>query len=85
MVYLLKLWSRMATSVNYLKNKDPSSIQVRAPSVIEGFITSKLESITSMIQNGNITDDAIENDGALQEQMDAIPSLFRYFIFLKNK
>lgn len=43
--YLLGLWSRLVTSVPYLKGDAPSLLDEFVPKITEGFITSRLNSV----------------------------------------
>lgn len=45
MYYLLGLWSRLVTSVPYLKGDAPSLLDEFVPKITEGFITSRFDSI----------------------------------------
>lgn len=44
MYYLLGLWSRLVSSVPYLKGDAPSLLDEFVPKITEGFITSRLDS-----------------------------------------
>ena len=43
--YLLGLWSRLVTSVPYLKADAPSLLDEFVPKISEGFITSRFDSV----------------------------------------
>jgi hypothetical protein len=43
--YLLGLWSRLVTSVPYLKGDAPSLLDEFVPKITEGFITSRFNSV----------------------------------------
>lgn len=43
--YLLGLWSRLVTSVPYLKGDAPSLLDEFVPKITEGFITSRFDSV----------------------------------------
>jgi len=43
--YLLGLWSRLVTSVPYLKGEAPSLLDEFVPKITEGFITSRFNSV----------------------------------------
>lgn len=45
MYYLLGLWSRLVTSVPYLKADTPSLLDEYVPKITEGFIGSRLDSV----------------------------------------
>lgn len=44
MYYLLGLWSRLVSSVPFLKGDAPSLLDEFVPKITEGFITSRLDS-----------------------------------------
>ena len=43
--YLLNLWSRSVTSVRYLKSDKPNLLDEYVPKVIEGFVSSRFDSL----------------------------------------
>ena len=43
--YLLALWSRLVTSVPYLKGDTPSLLDEFVPTIVEGFINSRFNSV----------------------------------------
>lgn len=43
--YLLGLWSRMVTSVRYLRSESPNQLNEYVPVIIEGFISSRFETL----------------------------------------
>lgn len=49
--YLLSLWSRLVTSVPYLKGDTPSMLDETVPKITEGFITSRINSVQVLISN----------------------------------
>ena len=46
--YLLTLWSRLISSVPYLKGEAPSMLDQYVPKITETFITSRLDSVTAV-------------------------------------
>lgn len=52
MYYLLGLWSRLVTSVPYLKGDTPSLLEETVPKITEGFITSRFDSV--QVQNSSL-------------------------------
>lgn len=48
--YLLGLWSRLVTSVPYLKGDAPSLLDEFVPKITEGFITSRFDSVQVLSQ-----------------------------------
>lgn len=43
--YLLNLWSRSVASVRYLKGDKPNLLDEYVPKVIEGFVSSRFDSL----------------------------------------
>ncbi|KAG6783265.1 hypothetical protein POTOM_012710 [Populus tomentosa] len=73
--YLLGLWSRLVTSVPYLKGEAPSLLDEFVPKITEGFITSRFNSV----QAGFADDDnPLDNVELLQDQLDCFPYLCRF-------
>ncbi|KAI4384594.1 hypothetical protein MLD38_002723 [Melastoma candidum] len=66
--YLLGLWSRLVTSVPYLKGDTPSLLDEFVPKITEGFITSRFDSIQNPLDNVEL----------LQDQLDCFPYLCRF-------
>mmetsp|Transcript_25560 Transcript_25560/g.71479 ORF Transcript_25560/g.71479 Transcript_25560/m.71479 type:complete len:1067 (+) Transcript_25560:187-3387(+) len=75
--YLLGLWSRLVSSTPYLKGDSPSLLETYVPRIIEAYIVSRLESVTAVLQNG-VSDDPLDNDEQLQDQLDSLPYLCRF-------
>ncbi|PKA58500.1 hypothetical protein AXF42_Ash008787 [Apostasia shenzhenica] len=75
--YLLALWSRLVTSVPYLKGDAPSLLDETVPKITEGFITSRFNSVEA----GFPEDDAenpLDNVELLQDQLECFPYLCRF-------
>ena len=75
--YLLSLWSRLVSSVPYLKSDTPSLLDTYVPKITEAYITSRLDSVQAVLQN-NLADDPLDNEEHLQDQMDSLPYLCRF-------
>mmetsp|Transcript_8801 Transcript_8801/g.18815 ORF Transcript_8801/g.18815 Transcript_8801/m.18815 type:complete len:1064 (-) Transcript_8801:979-4170(-) len=75
--YLLGLWSRLVSSMPYLKGDSPSLLEANVPQITQAYITSRLESVALVMQN-NLLEDMLDNEEQLAEQMDALPSLVRF-------
>ena len=50
--YLLTLWSRLISSVPYLKGEAPSMLDAYVPRITETFITTRLDSVTAVARGG---------------------------------
>ncbi|XP_011020511.1 PREDICTED: exportin-7-like isoform X2 [Populus euphratica] len=73
--YLLGLWSRLVTSVPYLKGEAPSLLDEFVPKITEGFITSRFNSVQAGFADDN---DPLDNVELLQDQLDCFPYLCRF-------
>ncbi|TVU01218.1 hypothetical protein EJB05_53345 [Eragrostis curvula] len=90
--YLLSLWSRLVTSVPYLKGETPSLLDDTVPKITEGFITSRINSVqgfsplllfvVSTYPRPSLADNSLENPldsvEVLQDQLEFLPYLCRF-------
>ncbi|KAI3829282.1 hypothetical protein L1987_03401 [Smallanthus sonchifolius] len=75
--YLLGLWSRLVTSVPYLKADAPSLLDEFVPKISEGFITSRFDSVQAPLQD-DLSENPLDNVELLQDQLDCFPYLCRF-------
>ncbi|GFZ09350.1 ARM repeat superfamily protein [Actinidia rufa] len=75
--YLLGLWSRLVTSVPYLKGNSPNLLNEFVPKIIEQFISSKFDSIQAGLSD-DLSEDPLDNVELLQDQLECIPYLCRF-------
>ncbi|GFP93940.1 Ran-binding protein 17 [Phtheirospermum japonicum] len=75
--YLLGLWSRLVSSVPYLKGDAPSLLDEFVPKISEGFITSRLDSAQAGLPD-DISEHPLDNVDLLQDQLDCFPYLCRF-------
>ncbi|PSC72660.1 exportin-7 isoform X2 isoform A [Micractinium conductrix] len=75
--YLLGLWSRLVSSMPYLKGDAPSQLDVFVPKITRAYITSRLESVQAVVVQG-AAEDPLDNDEQLQDQLDSLPYLCRF-------
>ncbi|CAK0751589.1 hypothetical protein CVIRNUC_002079 [Coccomyxa viridis] len=75
--YLLGLWSRLVSSMPYLKGESPSLLETYVPKITEAYLTSRLDSVRVVLSNGQM-EDPLENEEQLQEQMDSLPYMCRF-------
>ncbi|KAH9686600.1 Importin N-terminal domain-containing protein [Citrus sinensis] len=75
--YLLGLWSRLVTSVPYLKGDAPSLLDEFVPKITEGFITSRFNSVQAGFPD-DLSDNPLDNVELLQDQLDCFPYLCRF-------
>ncbi|XP_031377633.1 exportin-7 isoform X1 [Punica granatum] len=75
--YLLGLWSRLVTSVPYLKADAPSLLDEFVPKITEGFITSRFDSIQAGFPE-DLSENPLDNVELLQDQLDCFPYLCRF-------
>ena len=77
--YLLCLWSRLVTSVPYLKTEAPSHMDTYVPQIVETYVRSRLEAVESTLTSGiELEEDPLENEERLQDQLDNLPLLCRF-------
>jgi exportin-7 len=75
--YLLTLWSRLISSVPYLKGEAPSMLDQYVPKITETFITSRLDSVTA-VARGEADEDPLDDEERLQDQLESLPHLCRF-------
>ncbi|KAM7472621.1 hypothetical protein LguiA_010804 [Lonicera macranthoides] len=75
--YLLGLWSRLVTSVPYLKGDAPSLLDEFVPKITEGFITSRFDSVQAGFPD-DLSENPLDNVELLQDQLDCFPYLCRF-------
>ncbi|XP_010251844.1 PREDICTED: exportin-7 isoform X2 [Nelumbo nucifera] len=75
--YLLGLWSRLVTSVPYLKGDTPSMLDEFVPKITEGFITSRFDSVQAGFPD-DISENPLDNVELLQDQLECFPYLCRF-------
>lgn len=75
--YLLGLWSRLVTSVPYLKGDAPSLLDEFVPKITEGFITSRFDSVQAILPD-ELSENPLDNVELLQDQLDCFPYLCRF-------
>lgn len=75
--YLLGLWSRLVSSMPYLKGDSPSLLEGNVPAITQAYVTSRLESVARCAANPAL-DDMLDAEDALSEQLEALPYLMRY-------
>lgn len=76
--YLLCLWSRLVSSVPYLKGESPSLLETFVPKITETYITSRLDSVRAVAMQGGLAEDPLDNEDQLQDQLDSLPHLCRF-------
>ncbi|KAL5994858.1 hypothetical protein ACLOJK_024915 [Asimina triloba] len=75
--YLLGLWSRLVTSVPYLKGDTPSLLDEFVPKITEGFITSRLDSVQAGFPD-DLSENPLDNVDLLQDQLECFPYLCKF-------
>ncbi|XP_077248975.1 ARM repeat superfamily protein isoform X2 [Tasmannia lanceolata] len=75
--YLLGLWSRLVTSVPYLKGDTPSLLDEFVPKITEGFVTSRLDSVQAGFPD-DLSENPLDNVELLQDQLECFPYLCRF-------
>lgn len=74
--YLLGLWSRLVSSMPYLKGDSPSMLDTYVPRINQAYITSRLDSVAAAVKGGS--EDPLDNEEQVADQLDAIPFLCRF-------
>ncbi|KAJ4956852.1 hypothetical protein NE237_013635 [Protea cynaroides] len=75
--YLLGLWSRLVTSVPYLKSDTPSLLDEFVPKITEGFIASRFDSVQAGFPD-DLSENPLDSVELLQDQLDCFPYLCRF-------
>ncbi|KAJ4771637.1 ARM repeat superfamily protein [Rhynchospora pubera] len=75
--YLLGLWSRLVTSVPYLKGDTPSLLDETVPKITEGFISSRFNCVQAGLPD-DLEDNPLDNVELLQDQLESFPYLCRF-------
>ncbi|AQK82953.1 ARM repeat superfamily protein [Zea mays] len=75
--YLLSLWSRLVTSVPYLKGETPSLLDETVPKITEGFITSRINSVQAILADNSL-ENPLDSVEVLQDQLEFLPFLCRF-------
>ncbi|GAB4851808.1 hypothetical protein Ancab_031207 [Ancistrocladus abbreviatus] len=75
--YLLGLWSRMVSSIPYLKGDFAVRLDEFVPKILETFISSRLDVAEEGISD-DLSDETLDNIEMLQDQLDFFPYLCRY-------
>lgn len=73
--YLLSLWQRLVASVQYFRSSDPHMLQTYAPEITEAYITSRLESVETILRDQ--LDNLLDDDAMIGTQLDQISTIAR--------
>lgn len=76
--YLLSLWSRLVSSIPYLKGEASSNLEKYVPQITRAFILSRIECIRSALAASDASDDPLGDEEQLTEQLESLPSLCRF-------
>ncbi|GJN01164.1 hypothetical protein PR202_ga18408 [Eleusine coracana subsp. coracana] len=79
--YLLSLWSRLVTSVPYMKGETPSFLDETVPKITEGFITSRINSVQAILADNSL-ENPLDNVEVLQDQLEFLPYLCRFKLYI---
>ena len=75
--YLLGLWTRLVSSMPYLKGAQPSLLSDCVPKIMVAYVTSRLDSVPISLQDSSV-EDPLDNEEQLQDQLDSLPYLCRF-------
>jgi len=73
--YLLNTWQKMVSSCPFIRATDIHHIELFTPQITEAYITSRLESVKDIVQNG--IDDPLDDKSTLHQQLDQISTIGR--------
>lgn len=80
--YLLGLWSRLVSSMPYLKGDAPSRLETYVPKITKAYVESRLASVGAVAAaaagGGAPLEDPLDNEEQLSDQMDSLPYLCRF-------
>lgn len=76
--YLLGLWSRLVSSMPYLKGDSPSLLEANVPKITEAYISFRLASVASVLQQNGSLDEMLESEEHLSDQLESLPYLCRF-------
>jgi len=78
--YLLGLWSRLVSSMPYLKGDAPSHLDVYVPKITRSYMESRLQSVPTVVAAAAAggAEDPLENEEEIQGQLDSLPHLVRF-------
>ncbi|RAL51924.1 hypothetical protein DM860_010642 [Cuscuta australis] len=74
--YLLGLWSRLVSSLSYLKGDIPSLLNEFVPEILRCFVTSRFSTFQAGVSDPS--DNPLDNVELLHEQLDCLPYLCRF-------
>uniref|UniRef100_A0A803LZU9 Importin N-terminal domain-containing protein n=1 Tax=Chenopodium quinoa TaxID=63459 RepID=A0A803LZU9_CHEQI len=76
--YLLELWSKMVTSLPYLKDKSTNyRLDEFVPKILEGFVSSRFDSVQAGFSD-DLLEDPLDKVELMQDQLKFFPYLFRF-------
>lgn len=73
--YLLNMWQKLVSSCPFVRATDAHLLEQFTPQITEAYITSRLESVKDIVQNG--TDDPLDDKSTLYQQLDQISTIAR--------
>lgn len=75
--YLLGLWSRLISSMPYLKGEAPSQLESFVPKITRAYVESRLQSVAAVAAGGTV-EDPLDNQEHLNDQLDSLPQICRF-------
>ncbi|XP_064422812.1 ran-binding protein 17 [Latimeria chalumnae] len=73
--YLLTLWQKMVTSVPFVKSTEPHLLDTYAPEVTKAYITSRLDSVHTIIRDG--LEDPLDDTATVFQQLEQLCTVSR--------
>eukprot|EP00026_Physarum_polycephalum_P001451 Phypoly_transcript_01453.p1 GENE.Phypoly_transcript_01453~~Phypoly_transcript_01453.p1 ORF type:complete len:1056 (-),score=108.05 Phypoly_transcript_01453:168-3335(-) len=74
--YLLSLWSKLVSSLAFLKGSPPSLLDNYAPQITEAYVHSRMESVKKAAKTDD-DDDTFPDDDRMSETLEVLPYLGR--------
>jgi len=73
--FLLNMWQKMVSSCPFVRATDSHLLEQFTPQITEAYVSSRLESVKDIIQNG--VDDPLDDKSTLHQQLDQISTIAR--------
>lgn len=73
--YLLNMWQKMVSSCPFVRASDSHLLDQFTPEITEAYITSRIETVKEILQNGS--EDPLDDKSTLYQQLDQISTIAR--------
>ncbi|KAK9853645.1 hypothetical protein WJX84_008704 [Apatococcus fuscideae] len=75
--YLLGLWSRLVSSMPYLKGDGPSMLETFVPKITEAYVASRMDAVPALLQDQSL-EDPLDSPEQLHDQLESLSYLCRF-------